>query len=176
MEDGMRTKFFWIGVSCCVMTSGLAIAQSNKLNATDKQFLKMAADANMMEAHLGQMAQAQASEETVRNFGKMLDQDHTKSYSQLQQVANKDGESIPKGINIRQDKSVEQLMHLKGPSFDRSFVRHEIQDHEKTIAEFKREAQRGEDPDLKSYAQQTLPVLKNHLRQAQDLANTQKRA
>jgi putative membrane protein len=172
----MRTKSFWIGVSCCVMTSGLVFAQSNKLNATDKQFLKMAADANMMEAHLGQMAEAQASEDTVKNFGKTLDQDHTKSYNQLQQVASKDGQSIPKGINVGQDKSVGQLMHMKGKSFDRSFVRHEIQDHQKAIAEFKREAKSGENPDLKSYAQQTLPVLENHLHQAQDLAKAKKPA
>ena len=172
----MRSKSFWIGVSCCVMTSGLVFAQSNKLNATDKQFLKMAADANMTEAHLGQMAEAQASEDAVKNFGKMLDQDHTKAYTQLQQVASKDGQSIPTGINVRQDRSIEQLMHLKGKNFDRSFVRDEIQDHQRAIAEFKREAQRGENPGLKSYAQQTLPVLENHLHQAQDLATSKKPA
>ena len=172
----MKNRVFWIGVSCCMISSGLVMAQSNQLNATDKQFLKMAADANMMEAHLGQMAEAQASAETVKNFGKTLDQDHTKSYSQLQQVATKDGESIPTGINVGQNKSIEQLMHMKGKSFDRSFVLHEIQDHQKAIAEFKREAQRGENPDLKSYAQQTLPVLENHLHQAQDLAKAKKPA
>lgn len=171
----MTVKTFWVGMSCCLLTCGMLQAQQPaKLNAADKQFLKMAADGNMMEAHAGQMAEAQASSESVKDFGKTLEQDHTKAYNELAAVADKAGESIPKGINVSHDKPMEQLMHLKGKAFDRSFVRHEIQDHQKTIAAFEREAKQGQNPDLMSYAQQSLPVLQKHLQMAQMLAKSEK--
>lgn len=79
-----------------------------------------------------------------------------------------------KGIDVARDKSIEQLTHLKGKFFDRDFVRHEIQDHEKAIAAFKREADKGANPQIKSYAQQTLPTLEKHLHQAGSLAKPPK--
>lgn len=157
-----------------VFVGGLLLAQSTKVSAADRAFLKMAAESDMREAHLGQMAEAQASAETVKTFGKTLDQDHTESYRALEQVASSTAQSIPKGIDVARDKSIGQLMHSKGKSFDRDFVRHEIQDHEKAIAAFKREADKGENPQIKSYAQQTLPTLEKHLHQAESLAKSPK--
>jgi putative membrane protein len=155
---------------------GVAYAQSAKLSVGDKQFLKMAAETHMAQAHLGQMAQAQGSEDRVKTFGKTLDQDHTKSYSELSGLATKVGQTIPKGIDVRRDKGIAQLMHMKGKSFDRTFVRNEIQDHRRVLAEFKREASRGESPEIKAYAQQMIPTIENHLHEAESLANGEKHA
>ena len=167
----MKIQWFWIGASCCVLSWGMLQAQEPaSLNAADKQFLKIAAEANMMEVHAGKMAEAQASNESVKDFGKTLKQDHTQSYHELALLAQKTGGSIPKGIEVGQDPAMQKLMHLQGKKFDRMFVHDEIQDHQKTIAAFEREAKQGQNPELQSYAQQSLPVLEKHLRKAQMLA------
>ena len=46
-----------------------------------------------------------------------------------------------------------------------------MKDHRKDVAEFRREADRARDPDLKSWAGKTLPILEDHLKQVEGLQN-----
>ncbi len=136
-------------------------AQSTKLSPRDKEFLKMAAVSNMTEAHLGEMAEGKAAKTGIKDYGQMLVKDHTKDYQELTVLDSKLGLTIPKGINVRRDKAVEKLADLKGKRFDGQFLREEVQDHERTLAVFKREAQRGQDPDVKAYANQPCQPWRN---------------
>ena len=88
----------------------------------------------------------------MKDFGQTLVKDHTKAYQELTALESKLGQTIPKGINIRRDRAVGQLAGLKGKRFDGPFLRDEVRDHERAIAAFKREAQRGQDPEVKAYA------------------------
>jgi putative membrane protein len=151
------------------------MAQAQTASNADKAFMRMAAQADMTEAHLGQMAESQASQSQVKDFGQKLTHDHTDAYEQLAALAAKTGSAIPKGIDIRKMSAVEQLMKLKGTQFDRVFVQDEIRGHQKALAEFKREAQHGQDPDVKAYASKMIPVLEDHLHEAQALAKPAKR-
>jgi putative membrane protein len=155
--------------SCFTLLSATALAQSAKLSPRDKEFLKMAAVANMTEAHLGQLAESQASRSSVKDFGQTLVKDHTSAYQELAALDSKLGETIPKGINVRRDKTIEELAHVKGKRFDVPFLRDEVRDHERAIAAFKREAQHGQDQDIKAYANQVLPTMEEHLREAEKL-------
>jgi putative membrane protein len=38
-----------------------------------------------------------------------------------------------------------------------------VKDHEEDVKEFQKEADNGKDPQIKNFAQQTLPVLQQHL-------------
>ncbi|HUA17649.1 MAG TPA: DUF4142 domain-containing protein [Bryobacteraceae bacterium] len=153
----------------CAFCGVLLAAQSSALNKSDRTFLNMAADTNMTEAHLGQMAQTDASASSVRDFGQTLTRDHTNAYQSLTELANQAGVTIPKGIDIRRDHSVEALARLKGANFDRSFLKQEVQDHETALAAFKREAEHGHDAAVKAYAGKMVPILEGHLRTAQRL-------
>jgi putative membrane protein len=153
----------------CVLVLSLPVLAQTKTSPADRAFMQVAARANMTEAHIGQMAETQASASQVKDFGQTLIHDHTDAYTQLTALAAKTGESIPKGINVRKIPTVEQLVKLKGKRFDHQFVQAEIRDHEKAIADFKREAQHGQDPDVKAFASKMIPVLEGHLRQAKAL-------
>ena len=58
---------------------------------------------------------------------------------------------------------------LSGVDFDRAFAKHMVAGHEKAIHEFEAASASLSDADLKEYADNTLPVLRDHLRMAQDL-------
>ena len=58
---------------------------------------------------------------------------------------------------------------LSGVDFDRAFVSHMVAGHEKAIRMFEAASASLQDADLKEYADNTLPVLREHLRMAQDL-------
>jgi putative membrane protein len=63
----------------------------------------------------------------------------------------------------------DQLSGLSGENFDREFMRHMVSDHEKAVDLFRKEAQGGQDAQVKQFAQQTLPTLQDHLKQAQEV-------
>ena len=156
--------------ACCGALLAIpALAESAKLSARDKAFLRMAAIANMTEAHLGQMAEGQAAQPGVQDFGKTLVKDHTMAYQELAMLDGKLGATIPKGINARRDRTIQSLSELKGRKFDAQFLRDEVLDHERAIAAFKREVEHGEDQDVKAYATQVLPTMEEHLRDAEKL-------
>jgi putative membrane protein len=63
----------------------------------------------------------------------------------------------------------EPWMSQTGKEFDKGFIDAAVTDHQKAIELFENEAERGGDAQLKAFARKTLPTLRNHLKQAQDL-------
>ena len=126
------------------------------LSKADKQFLNMAARTDMVEAHEGQMADTRASRAEVKDFAKTLVQDHSNSYGQIAELAAKANLSIPRGINVVRIRSIEQLESLKGVRFDRQFARDQIAAERRAIVVFKREAEHGDNADVKDYATKTV--------------------
>ncbi len=45
-----------------------------------------------------------------------------------------------------------------------------LKDHKKDVADFQRESNTGRDAEVKSFAAQTLPTLKDHLKEAKSIA------
>lgn len=58
---------------------------------------------------------------------------------------------------------------LSGAEFDRAFVSHMIAGHENAISKFEMASANLQDPALKKYANKTLPTLRKHLKEAQEL-------
>ena len=164
----IRRKNFMKLIGCAALLGFAAVLQGFAVNQADGRFMKMAAKANMTEAHLGQMAEAQASHKAVKDFGQTLSMDHTNAYEALTVLANKTGEAIPKAIG--HDRTIESLKHLKGKAFDRAFTQDEVQSHKAAIAAFRNEAEHGENPDVKAWAKAVIPTLEGHLRTAETLA------
>ena len=52
-------------------------------------------------------------------------------------------------------------------NFDQAWLGMMVNDHQKDIAAFQRQAQQGADADLKNFAKKTLPVLQKHLKMVQ---------
>jgi putative membrane protein len=135
----------------------------------------MAAKTDMTEAHEGQLSANQATRDDVKSFAQALVRDHTEAYTELSQLAQKDGVPIPTGIDSGKNREIVQLQHLKGARFDHEFISYEIADHQHALAAFKKEAAHGQDPDVKAYAAKMVPILENHLHQAEECARTGKR-
>jgi putative membrane protein len=100
----------------------------------------------------------------------MLVTDHTNDYQQLGMIATKAGLTLPKGLDAQHEKMVAPFEKLKEAAFDHRFEREMVLGHTKAITEYKREAQDAQNPDVKTYASQTLPTLEKHLQAAKDLA------
>src|SRR5215472_11049191 len=161
----MTPKYVVASTVFSLLFSAPVVLQSATLSKTDSSFMKMAAQTNMRQAHLGQMAETQAHEQSVKDFGKKLSTDHTNSYGGLTVLANKTGETIPKAL--KSDKTLVRLTHLKGKSFDHAFLQTQVQSQKTAIAAFKNEAAHGENPDVKEWANRMVPTLEGNLQMAE---------
>jgi len=67
-------------------------------------------------------------------------------------------------------KDISRFSNLKGAAFDSAYTKDMVRDHQQDVADFQKEAQSGQDPALKAFAQKYLPTLQEHLQMAQALS------
>jgi putative membrane protein len=169
----MYTKPIFYGVCsialCCAPAFAQAGGSATAGASADQKFVDMAAQTDMMEAHLGQMAADQASAQGVKDFAQTLVTDHTADYNTLTAAATKAGATVPKGLDALHDRMIKPFEKLKGTAFDHRYIHEMVAGHEKAIAAYKKEEADGQSADLKQYATAALPTLEKHLQAAQDL-------
>jgi putative membrane protein len=137
---------------------------------TDQQFVDMAAQTDMVEANLGQLAQSAGSAQEVKDYGQMLATDHTNDFHQLSTAAQQANAKMPDAIDTAHNKAmIAPFQKLTGAAFDRRFSQEMVAGHTKAVAAYKDEAANGQNAALKSYAEQAIPVLQKHLDQAKTL-------
>lgn len=159
---------------CCIALFALpALAQKKHAAAapmTDQQFVNLAAQTDMVEANLGQLAQSVAASQQVKDYGQMLVTDHTNDYNQLYTAAHQANLDVPNAIDTAHDKSmIDPFQKLKGAAFDHRYIKEMVAGHTKAIAVYKKEATDAQNDALKAYAQAALPTLQKHLDAAKDL-------
>jgi len=141
-------------------------AQNHKLSGKDKSFAKEAAIGSMAEVEMGRLAQQNGQSDEVKQFGARMVQDHTAANQQLMPILSATDVTVPEQLDASHRKTYDRLSKMSGAEFDRAYMRDMVQDHEKDVKKFRQEATHGNDPALKSFAQNTLPVLEQHLKMA----------
>lgn len=158
---------------CCLVLCSLPALAEKKAPAvpmTNQQFVDFAAQTDMVEANLGQLAQDVAAKEDVKDYGRMLATDHTVDYQKLQTTATEAGLNVPKAIDAEHNKSMIGPMHaLKGAGFDHKYIQEMVAGHTKALAIYNEEANKAKDVTIKTYAQDAIPVLEKHLNDAKAL-------
>ncbi|HEU5341261.1 DUF4142 domain-containing protein [Edaphobacter sp.] len=149
---------------CCMtlcLTPALAQAKTAKGPAmSDQKFVDLAAQTDMVEANLGQLAQSAASSQSVKDYAQTLVTDHTKDFNQLYDVAHQASLNRPDAIDAAHNKAmIAPFQKLKGAAFDRRYIHEMVAGHTQAIAIYKKEASDAENAALKSYAEEALPVL-----------------
>lgn len=165
----------------CLLVSMASIsfanAQISKDNPTsekaaqsaDNEFIMKAAESGVAEVMLGKLAQDRAQSGDVRSYGKMMEKDHSDANRELQNIALKKGVQVPVKLSQKHQADYDALRQKSETEFDRAFMDQMIKDHEAAIALFENEAKNGKDADIRSWAEKTLPVLREHLQHAKDV-------
>jgi putative membrane protein len=139
----------------------------------DEHFVHEAAAGGMMEVELGRLAAERAASAEVKAFGQRMVTDHGKANQQLMQIATSKGITLPKALPADKQQERDMFARLSGAEFDRMYMQHMVKDHKKDVSELEKQAEKGTDAALRSFAQQTLPTLREHLTLAQSLAGKQ---
>lgn len=144
-----------------------AVAASS---SSDMTFAADAARGGLAEVELGQLALQNASSQQVKQFAQRMVSDHTQANEELMQTAKSENLNLPMQVDEKQKTEIDRLRGLSGSAFDSAYMQHMVQDHQKDVAEFRKEAEGGNNPGLKSFALKYLPTLQQHLQQAQSIA------
>ena len=126
-------------------------------------FAKDAATGGMMEVELGNLAQQKAKSQKVKDFGKMMVDDHTKLNNEFKDIASKKSIDLPATVTDGQKKEIDDLSKKSGADFDKAYVDMMIDDHKKDIDAFKKAEGDVSDNDVKNFITNSLPTLQKHL-------------
>jgi putative membrane protein len=151
----------------------LASAQeATKLLTADKDFVNQATAAGMAEVDLGKLGAEKATDQSVKQFAQRMVDDHSKANEQLIKILADKKVEVPKELPADATSTKDQLSGLSGADFDREFMTHMVSGHEKAVALFDKESKEGQDAQLKQFAEQTLPTIQDHLKQAQEIQSS----
>ena len=148
----------------------LAVVLASSAYAAEKHseaFIKKAIEGNFAEVEMGKLAQQNGQNEDVKKFGQMLADDHSAANQKASDAAKSINVTPPDGPNAKQKADYDKLAKEFGQRFDRAFASHMVMDHEKDIAEYKKEAKQSDAAG--EYAKAQIPVLQKHLDAAKSL-------
>lgn len=181
MSRGTGMKLAALGAAC-MLAFGAATAQETRVarapesraalaqDSPEAKFLTDAVRGNLAEVKIGELAQERGQSEGVREFGKMLVEDHSKAMKETAELAKDLGVIPPAEPTTEQMRKHDALARLSGAEFDREFAAEMVKGHQEEIAKYEKQAQSG-DSKVAELAEDTLPTLKEHLAAAQRLAS-----
>jgi putative membrane protein len=163
----MRNAGYIAGISLMTFLAAGAMAA---VSSAEKTFATEAAQGGLAEVEMGQLALQKGTSPQVKQFAQRMVTDHTQANQELMQLAKSQNLNLPAKVDSKHKSDMERLRGMNGTAFDAAYMQHMVQDHQKDVAEFQKQAQRGSDPELKSFAVKYLPVLQQHLQMAQSTA------
>jgi putative membrane protein len=148
-------------------TAAMTTAAPGNLSAVDKRFIMKAAAGGMAEVQVAQLAEQKTQDPTVKAFAEKMIADHTPNNEQLEKLAESKGVTPPTELDAMHQKQMTKLQSLSGTKFDTTYLKGQEKDHAMMLKTFEAEAKNGRDPDLKQFAQTTIPVIEEHEHLAQ---------
>jgi putative membrane protein len=93
---------------------GYADRSTSTVSADDKDFAIKAAQGGMAEVELGKLAQERGAIAHVKDYGKMLVDDHTRLNNDLKDIAAKENITLPTAVNPGQRRNIDRFAKLSG--------------------------------------------------------------
>jgi len=161
-----KTAMLAITLAGALAATG-AMAQTKQSDKDSQKFIKAAIQGDIAEVDVGKLAQEKSQNDAVKQYGAMLVKDHGDHKAKAEQVASELGVESPTGSSIMQKATYAKLKMLSGATFDRSFAKAMVKDHQEDIKEYRKETSKNDAAG--QLAKDTLAVLQKHLQAAQSL-------
>lgn len=136
----------------------------------DKAFVKKATEGSLAEVRLGKLAEQKATSPDLKNFAQKMVNDHTQLNEEMHPIAQQMGVSSPKELSKKDKETMQHLDNLSGQQFDQAYIKTMIKDHKKDLSEFKQEANRTQNSQLKQAAEHGAQVIQGHLQDIEQIA------
>ncbi len=155
-----------------------AAKQADEASAKDIECLAKLHHDNEMEIQMGKLARQNGQSKQVKQYGELLIKDHALADKQIMALAKKKNIDLtmpaPKTEEERAEMQsamdeMKRLETLKGEEFDREFAKMMVKDHQKAVDLIEGTLTQTQDAKVSSVLAKILPVLKEHLRVAENI-------
>lgn len=143
-------------------------AKAQEITQQDRDFAKEAAIGGKLEVDLGKVAESKGENQAVKDFGKRMVDDHSKANDKFAALAKDLQLTLPTSLDQKSKDAEDRLSKLSGSQFDHDYIADMVKDHQEDIVLFQKETASGGNAQIKSFASDTLPMLQQHLKMAQD--------
>lgn len=138
------------------------------LRVDEKEFALRASTGGMMEVEAAKIALQKTRNAAVKDFAARMVKDHGLANKELATIANARGISLATTLPEDHINELDNLSALSDRPFDVQYIKMMIDDHNRTLVLFTN-GTRLANPELKAFAQKTLPVIKKHFEMALEI-------
>jgi putative membrane protein len=166
----MANKLYWPAIGAlALLWTAEADAQPPKPPAP-KEFAAAMSQSDQYEIFAAKVALVESHDPRVRAFADTMIKDHTKTSQELQKAAAASGLPPPDpGMNGDQARLLESLQSVASPDFDKLYSKQQSLAHTQAVTVDETFANTGSDANLQATARSALPILREHLKMAQQL-------
>ena len=129
----------------------------------DHEFMMAAASEGKTQVRLGQMISHAGRGDDAWLLGRRLMRDGARAGVQLVALARDAGVALPTELSDKDVLRVDELGQRSGYALDRRYMAAMIRDQEMVLAVYEKEVLLGKDPELRRWADGTLPSLRGAL-------------
>ena len=140
---------------------------SSSVSSDDRKFMETAARAGMAEVDAAKLAKTKGESQAVKDFARQMEEDHTRANEELKKLAAAKGVSLPNDVDAKHRRMMDELNKHTAAQFDREYMKQQVGDHRRVVADFDRESKHGKDADVKKWAADKLPTLRKHREMAE---------
>jgi putative membrane protein len=141
------------------------------LNAVDFNFVGQANLGAPFQVDSGRIAERKSTIAAIRSHAHLMVTTHVPVVDALKAILrNKNITPSNTLLHGAYNEMLAELKAARGAAFDRAYVNGQVEYQKGNAALFEQEIENGNDPDLKKFAEQTLPKIVDHLQRALKLA------
>jgi len=136
-----------------------------------QDFVDKAAAGGMFEVQSSKIAEGKAHDKSVKDFAQKMIDDHGAANAKLEKIAGEQKLIVPPETDVKHKNDLDALQTAKDP-VDKSYVQMQRDAHNDAVKLFESYASDGDNAQLKTFAQETVPTLKMHQEMIEKIAST----
>ena len=138
------------------------------ISKADRDFVTKAAGSSLYEMEAAKLAESRAADPRLKAFAQTLQRDHQRAFEGLKQISLQHNYPLPEQSPEDKTAILARLKSLSGKEFDTVFrLQVGIEDHREDIKLLERARRTTRTADIRVWIDQSLPVMRHHLEQAQ---------
>jgi predicted outer membrane protein len=138
-----------------------------QLGPVDTYFVTQTSLGTPFQTDSGRIAQKEGGTEAMRAYAELMVSSHIAVNDALEHVMQRKAPVPPPTLlKAAYETIISTLVVEKGPRFDLEYVHGQVAYQQSNAALYQYEIDNGADPDLKAFAERTLPRIQDHLQRA----------
>jgi putative membrane protein len=161
---GLSVVWLPLAISAPMDSAPAASAPGAALGPCDTYFVTQTSLGTPFQVDSGKLAETKGTTQAIRSYAHLMVSSHIAVNNALTAILkNRARTPPPTLLKAAYAAIISMLQHENGDTFDADYVMGQVNYQRANAALYQYEIANGTDPDLKAFAQQTLPKIQDHL-------------